>query len=320
MPIVPPKTIIGNNVSAKASQITNDAARIYGSLWKVKRINGVVIASEKRIPDGGTRNATFITAEWSLPGRILIKELNGRLVEYVPDANGEEIVAEPLPEGDTIDAPVAYAAAVHAVPEPVIESTVQARNESTDPPTPPDPPAPPPANPPVVEHTTVHALIPVPVTTPPDAPAPNSTDVTPDQPSVPIAQVAHNTTWVIDDAASKRDINGVIPRRLWYITDATGDRISENDHQKMEAISLLDAFLLMFPPDHLIHIINLTNRKLRTANYHETSKGEIVKFFGIIVLSTRFVFGRRRDLWKEKSPSRLIDPPNFGLRTGMVRD
>ena len=55
MPIVPPKTIIGNNVSAKASQITNDAARIYGSLWKVKRINGVVIASEKRIPDGGTR-------------------------------------------------------------------------------------------------------------------------------------------------------------------------------------------------------------------------------------------------------------------------
>ena len=324
MPVVPPKTIVGNGVSAKASQITNDAARIYGSLWKVKRINGIVIASEKRILDGGTRNATFITAEWSLPGRILIKELNGRLIEYVPDANGVEIVAEPLAEGDMGDAQVAHAAAVHALPEPIIESAVQAENEGADPPTPHYPPMPPlpvpPADPPVVDPAPVHAPIPIPVTAPPDAPTANSTNETPNRPSVPIAQVAHNTTWVIDDAASKRDINGAIPRRLWYLTDATGDRISENDHQKLESISLLDAFLLMFPPDHLIHIINLTNRKLRTANYLETSKGEIVKFFGIIILSTRFVFGRRRDLWKAKSASRLIDPPNFGCRTGMVRD
>ena len=179
MPAAAPKTIIGNIVSAKASHITNDAARIYGSLWKSKKINGVVIASEKRIPDGGSRNATFITAEWSLPGRILVKELNGRLVEYVPDANGEDIVAEPSTEGTVIDAPVAQATAVHALPEPIIESTVQAGNESDDSATIADPPSPPPINPPVVRPAPAHVLIPIPPPAPPDAPAPNPTDAAP---------------------------------------------------------------------------------------------------------------------------------------------
>ena len=48
-----------------------------------------MIASDKRIPDGSTRNATYITAEWTLPGRVVVKELNGRLVEYMPP--GDEV-------------------------------------------------------------------------------------------------------------------------------------------------------------------------------------------------------------------------------------
>ena len=66
MPAQLPKMIVGNTVSTKASHITNDAARIYGSLWKMKKLNGVVIACDIRIPKGGTRNATFITVEWFL--------------------------------------------------------------------------------------------------------------------------------------------------------------------------------------------------------------------------------------------------------------
>ena len=63
MPVAPPKTIVGNTVTAKASHITNDAALIYGSLWKSKKIKGVVIACTRRIPDGSTRNATL--SPWS---------------------------------------------------------------------------------------------------------------------------------------------------------------------------------------------------------------------------------------------------------------
>ena len=68
MPAVPPKTVVGNTVSAKTSHSTNDADHIYGPLWKLKLIKGVVIAFDKRVPEGSTRNATFITVEWSIPG------------------------------------------------------------------------------------------------------------------------------------------------------------------------------------------------------------------------------------------------------------
>ena len=78
MPTAQPKTIIGNRICAKASHITHIVALIYGSLWKMKKVNGGIIASKKRVPEGSTRNATFVTAEWSLPGRIVVKELNSR--------------------------------------------------------------------------------------------------------------------------------------------------------------------------------------------------------------------------------------------------
>ena len=121
MPATQPKTIIGNRICAKASHITNDAARIYGSLWKAKKINGIVTACEKRVPEGSTRNATFVTAEWSLPGRIIVKELNSRLVQYIPDEDGSEIVAIPQPADAIVDVPNA-ANATHAVPEPLIDN------------------------------------------------------------------------------------------------------------------------------------------------------------------------------------------------------
>ena len=63
MPAQLPKTIVGNTVSTKASHITNDAARIYGLLWKTNKGNGVVITCDRRIPEGGTRNFTLST--WS---------------------------------------------------------------------------------------------------------------------------------------------------------------------------------------------------------------------------------------------------------------
>ena len=94
MPAQLPKTIAGNTVSKKASHITNDATRIYGPLWKTKKVNGVVIACDIRIPEVGTRNATFITVEWVLPGRVVLKEFNGRVVECVP---GIEAVAVAVP-------------------------------------------------------------------------------------------------------------------------------------------------------------------------------------------------------------------------------
>ena len=78
MPVTLPKTIVGNIVIAKALHITNNTAYICGSLWKSKKIKGVVIACARRIPDSSSCNATLIAVEWSLPGCVVLKELNGR--------------------------------------------------------------------------------------------------------------------------------------------------------------------------------------------------------------------------------------------------
>ena len=61
-------------------------------------------------------------------------------------------------------------------------------------------------------------------------------------------------------------------------------------------MSLLDAFLLIFPPDHLIIILNLTNKRLHLQGYKDTIRGKIIKFFSVIILSTKFVFRKRREL------------------------
>ena len=50
------------------------------------------------------RNGTFITCEWTLPGRVITKELNRRLVEYVPLGNDVVHVAVAVTPDATIDA------------------------------------------------------------------------------------------------------------------------------------------------------------------------------------------------------------------------
>ena len=53
-----------------------------------------MITCDRRIPKGSTRNATFITMGCVLPGRVVVKEFNGSVIEYVP---GIEAVADTVP-------------------------------------------------------------------------------------------------------------------------------------------------------------------------------------------------------------------------------
>ena len=82
----------------------------------------------------------------------------------------------------------------------------------------------------------------------------------------------------------------------------------------------LDLFLLMYPPDHLIKIINLTNQNLPKIGTYKMTKGTLIKFFGIIILGTRFEFSSRSDLWSTESVSRFVEAPRFGEKTGMSRN
>ena len=103
MVAVPSKTIVRNKVMTKASNLSNDAARIFLSVWKSKKIPGKVLRLDKGKPNGSTRNATFITCKWILPGRVITKELNGRSVEYVPPGKDVVPVAVAIAPGAAID-------------------------------------------------------------------------------------------------------------------------------------------------------------------------------------------------------------------------
>ena len=63
-----------------------------------------------------------------------------------------------------------------------------------------------------------------------------------------------------------------------------------------------------------------TSEKLANAGKPRLTKGELLKWLGILILITRFEFGERAQLWRTKPTCKYIPAPNFGERTGMSRD
>ena len=75
---------------------------------------------------------------------------------------------------------------------------------------------------------------------------------------------------------------------------------------------------MLFPPEQLQLILQLTNNELAMVRKNYTTAGEIVKFFGVMLLVTQFEFGSRASLWSNMSTNKYIPAPSFGL-TGMPR-
>ena len=71
-----------------------------------------------------------------------------------------------------------------------------------------------------------------------------------------------------------------------------GGIITGKNKLKIEAMSLLDVFQLMFPPDHHVEITPLANARLQAYDFKEITKGELIKFFAVIILGTQFLFRR----------------------------
>ena len=80
----------------------------------------------------------------------------------------------------------------------------------------------------------------------------------------------------------------------------------------------MEYFLALFPPEQLTAMLGLLNRRLEAAAKKEAMTGELLKCFEVLILITRFKFGKRRDLWSNTAPSKYIPAPDFGA-TGMKR-
>ena len=76
-------------------------------------------------------------------------------------------------------------------------------------------------------------------------------------------------------------------------------------------LSPLECFTSMFPIKHLEVIKHLTNVKLEEHSIRLVTFKEILKFFGVLILLTRFTVPSRRDLWKTKS-LKYVPTPALG--------
>ncbi len=63
-------------------------------------------------------------------------------------------------------------------------------------------------------------------------------------------------------------------------------------------------FFLMFPPKQLIDMVELTNAELTKLELNKTNYSEMLKFFGVILLMTKFEFTSRASLWSTVAPSK----------------
>ena len=131
-----------------------------------------------------------------------------------------------------------------------------------------------------------------------------------DTPLPEAAAMVHDQEWFVDDPAMKLPVNGNYHFRNWAIKTKMGYMLRRcGDHQN--SYSCLEYFLMLFPPEQLQLILQMVRK-----NY--TMTGEIVKFFGVMLLVTQFEFGSQASLWSNTSTNKYIPAPSFGL-TGMPR-
>lgn len=319
MPQTDIRSIVGNEVNALAKHVTHEsnAKRLFGSNWKTKRVTGIVTSAETRQAQGNARASWFVTATYSLNEEMQkTTELNRRSIKAgpVPAAPAAAPVvpagAAPAPAAATppeLAAPAAAPAAPPAAGAAAADAAAAAPAAAGSAAAPPVAPAAPP------EPAAPAAA---PAGAPPAPPA-AAADAAAAAPAAAgsAAATCHGRQWFSCSRSTR--VHAPIPRREWYTYDQLGNRIHPGSGAGRN-MSRLDFFLAMFPPDQFTALFELTNIQLAKHNEPLTTRSEILKLLGVIILITRFKFGDRRDLWKKESGFKYRTAANLG-QTGMTR-
>lgn len=134
----------------------------------------------------------------------------------------------------------------------------------------------------------------------PTPPAPD--DAPPAAPDVeqPIAE-PHGLKWFKDNGRANYCINGQRAPREWCIKTVVGNALSPSRPEAAATISRLDMFMNMLGIECLDNIVRFTNIELNKKRKEDTTRQEMLKFFGVCILATRFEFGSRAELWSTHS-------------------
>lgn len=135
--------------------------------------------------------------------------------------------------------------------------------------------------------------------------------------------VPNGIKWEEDTSRiSTSGIGKSIPTRTWRLqSQHDADMFISAGCDTAKTFGPFEYFMMLFPETVLQMIVVYTNVLLISKGLAATSAGEILTFFGTLLLGTFFKFGDRRSLWSKRSDSDnpYIPAPNFG-RTGLSRD
>lgn len=130
----------------------------------------------------------------------------------------------------------------------------------------------------------------------------------PTRDSGPIPEaVANSQKWYKADSIT--EVNTPLQPLEACVDSITGGVIREGTLP--DSASLYDLFLSMFPVDYLSKLVRWTNFKLQKKRIAGTTSGEVLKFFGALILMTRTKFGARRELWRSRSASKYLPLHDF---------
>ena len=287
MPPVDPRRVVGGSVWAKATSVSNDSRRIYGVDADKHWLHGVVVEVLVNRPEGSRRATTLIKAKYRVGESDKIKILGLAQLKKEDPAS----VAAPVEGG-----PVLAGQATSLVnTEPSSNGEVPA-NES------------PPSN-------TAPSAAQVPGT---EGTSQSETSSLASGGRSPVV-TCHGVDWHLDPN-TELPVNGTFVRKTWKLTDQyTGTDYTPGCDPNKE-LRPIDFFMAVFPKKQLSLMVEETSAKLMAAGKPRLTKGELLKWFGVMILITRFEFGERDHLWRTKSSCKYIPAPNFGERTGMTRD
>ena len=254
----------------------DDFGRVFASLWleqqKRKRAQGIVTHVEVIKNSTTNRTTIFVTAAYDLGGTTIRPcRLNIWSVKVVPTPTVATVTTAcgALLGSTDGDSTTTEVTTPPTATEPTLEALSNTNTSSEEP-------------------TVVVLRETPPLTTKNN----NNIIASNDTPLPEAADMVHNQEWFVDDPAMKLPVNGNYHSRNWAVKTRMGYMLRRGgDHQN--SYSRLEYFLMLFPPEQLQLILQLTNNELAMARKNYTTPGEIVKFFGVMLLVTWFEFGSR---------------------------
>ena len=118
--------------------------------------------------------------------------------------------------------------------------------------------------------------------------------------------ICNDVEWTVSDVSMQ--MKGWGPTRPWKVIGPLDETISEGHGPDMTPY---EYFQWVFPMGFLSTIVSYSHYELEKRNLKPTSLGEILKYFGVIVLMSRFEFSGRRALWISQSGTKYIPAPMF---------